>query len=50
MKKAQDLKEKGVRVIGGHHPVDLLEKEKFDFFVKIPEFLMKIRWLKKQWN
>ncbi|GAA2871006.1 UDP-N-acetylmuramoyl-L-alanine--D-glutamate ligase [Lactobacillus intestinalis] len=34
--KAQDLKEKGVRVIGGHHPVDLLEKEKFDYFVKNP--------------
>lgn len=35
-KKAQELKEKGVRVIGGHHPVDLLEKEKFDYFVKNP--------------
>ena len=26
----------GVRVIGGHHPVDLLEEEHFDFFVKNP--------------
>lgn len=34
--KAQELKKQGVRVIGGHHPVDLLEKEHFDFFVKNP--------------
>lgn len=34
--KAQELKDKGVRVIGGHHPVDLLEKEHFDYLVKNP--------------
>ena len=35
-KKAQELKDKGVRVIGGHHPVDLLEKEDFAYLVKNP--------------
>ena len=34
--KAQELKSRGVRVIGGHHPVDLLEKEHFDYLVKNP--------------
>lgn len=34
--KAQELKARGVRVIGGHHPVDLLEKEHFDYLVKNP--------------
>lgn len=34
--KANELKERGVRVIGGHHPVDLLEKEHFDYLVKNP--------------
>ncbi|MCF1783223.1 UDP-N-acetylmuramoyl-L-alanine--D-glutamate ligase [Lactobacillus mulieris] len=33
---AQKLEKMGVRVIGGHHPVDLLEEEHFDFFVKNP--------------
>lgn len=33
---AQKLEKMGVRVIGGHHPVELLEKEHFDFFVKNP--------------
>lgn len=34
--KAQELKKQGVRVIGGHHPVELLEQEHFDYFVKNP--------------
>lgn len=34
--KAQELKAKGVRVIGGYHPVDLLEEEHFDYLVKNP--------------
>ncbi|RVU70306.1 MULTISPECIES: UDP-N-acetylmuramoyl-L-alanine--D-glutamate ligase [Lactobacillus] len=34
--KAQELKDKGVRVIGGHHPVELLEQEHFDYLVKNP--------------
>lgn len=34
--KAQTLKKEGVRVIGGHHPVDLMEKEHFDYMVKNP--------------
>lgn len=34
--QAQELKEKGVRIIGGHHPVELLEKEHFDYLVKNP--------------
>lgn len=33
---AQELKGKGVRVIGGHHPVDLFEQEHFDYLVKNP--------------
>ncbi|TVV23422.1 UDP-N-acetylmuramoyl-L-alanine--D-glutamate ligase [Lactobacillus mulieris] len=33
---AQKLEKMGVRVIGGHHLVDLLEEEHFDFFVKNP--------------
>ncbi|MES5129791.1 UDP-N-acetylmuramoyl-L-alanine--D-glutamate ligase [Lactobacillus mulieris] len=33
---AQKLEKMGVRVICGHHPVDLLEEEHFDFFVKNP--------------
>lgn len=34
--KAQELKKQGVRVIGGHHPTELLEQEHFDYFVKNP--------------
>ncbi|KRL91351.1 UDP-N-acetylmuramoyl-L-alanine--D-glutamate ligase [Lactobacillus kalixensis] len=34
--RAQELKKQGVRVIGGHHPVELLEQEHFDYFVKNP--------------
>lgn len=34
--KAQTLAKAGVRVIGGHHPVDLLAKEHFDYLVKNP--------------
>lgn len=34
--KANELKEKGVHVIGGHHPVELLEEEHFDYLVKNP--------------
>lgn len=34
--KAQELKEKGVRVIGGHHPTEILEEEHFDYLVKNP--------------
>lgn len=34
--KAQKLKKRGVRVIGGHHPVELFDQEKFDFLVKNP--------------
>ncbi len=34
--KANKLKSEGVRVIGGHHPVELLEKEHFDYLVKNP--------------
>ena len=49
-KKAQELKEKGVRVIGGHHPVDLLEKEKFDYFVKNPGIPYENPMVKRQWN
>ncbi|CCI80902.1 UDP-N-acetylmuramoyl-L-alanine--D-glutamate ligase [Lactobacillus hominis] len=33
---AQELEKKGVRVISGHHPVDLFDKEKFDYLVKNP--------------
>lgn len=33
---AQKLEKMGVRVIGGYHPIELLEKEHFDFFVKNP--------------
>ncbi|MCH3989938.1 MAG: UDP-N-acetylmuramoyl-L-alanine--D-glutamate ligase [Lactobacillus sp.] len=33
---AQELKKLGVRVIGGHHPVDLFDQEKFDYLVKNP--------------
>lgn len=33
---AQKLKELGVRVIGGHHPVELLSDEHFDYLVKNP--------------
>lgn len=34
--QAKDLAEQGVRVIGGHHPVELLSQEHFDYFVKNP--------------
>lgn len=34
--KAQELKTKGVRVIGGYHPTDLFKKEHFDYLVKNP--------------
>lgn len=35
-KHAQKLKKLGVRVIGGHHPVELLSEEHFDYLVKNP--------------
>lgn len=35
-KHAQELEKKGVRVISGHHPVDLFDKEDFDYLVKNP--------------
>lgn len=34
--KAQELKKLGVRVIGGHHPVELFDQEHFDYMVKNP--------------
>lgn len=34
--KAQELKKQGVRVIGGQHPVELLEQEHFAYLVKNP--------------
>lgn len=34
--KAQELEKIGVRVISGYHPVDLFEKESFDYLVKNP--------------
>lgn len=34
--KAQELESAGVRVIGGHHPVNLLTEEHFDYLVKNP--------------
>ena len=33
---AQELKKKGVRVIGGRHPIELLSQESFDYLVKNP--------------
>lgn len=35
-KRAKELAAHGVHVIGGHHPVDLLVKEHFDYLVKNP--------------
>ena len=35
-KNAQELKKKGVRVIGGRHPIELLSQESFDYLVKNP--------------
>ena len=34
--KAQELKKLRVRVIGGHHPVELFDQEHFDYMVKNP--------------
>ena len=34
--KAKQLADLGVRVIGGSHPVDLFDQEKFDYLVKNP--------------
>lgn len=33
---AHELEKLGVRVIGGTHPIELLEQEQFDYFVKNP--------------
>ena len=33
---AQELKKKGVRVIGGRHPIELLSQESFDYLIKNP--------------
>ena len=33
---AQELQKDGVRVIGGHHPVELFDQEHFDYLVKNP--------------
>ncbi|MBD5431546.1 MAG: UDP-N-acetylmuramoyl-L-alanine--D-glutamate ligase [Lactobacillus sp.] len=34
--KAKELETQGVRVIGGYHPVEMLEEEHFDYLVKNP--------------
>ncbi|WP_251717316.1 UDP-N-acetylmuramoyl-L-alanine--D-glutamate ligase [Lactobacillus agrestimuris] len=34
--KAKELEAQGVRVIGGYHPVEMLEEEHFDYLVKNP--------------
>ncbi|CCI87196.1 UDP-N-acetylmuramoyl-L-alanine--D-glutamate ligase [Lactobacillus gigeriorum] len=34
--QAKELEASGVRVIGGYHPLDLFDQEKFDFMVKNP--------------
>lgn len=33
---AKELEGLGVRVIGGYHPIELMEKEHFDYFIKNP--------------
>ena len=35
-RNAQELKKKGVRVIDGRHPIELLSQESFDYLVKNP--------------
>lgn len=35
-RNAQELKKKGVRVIDGRHPIELLSQENFDYLVKNP--------------
>lgn len=34
--KAQELEQMGVRVISGHHPVEIFDEEHFDYLVKNP--------------
>lgn len=44
---AQELQKLGVRIIGGHHPVELFDQEKFDYLVKNPGIVYENPMVKK---
>lgn len=48
--RAAELEKLGVQVISGYHPVEIFDKENFDYLVKTPVFLMKTQWSKKHWK